>query len=195
MKIIAGSLRGRVIKSGRKESSCRPISGRIKQSLFDILTPKVVGARFLDLYAGTGAVGIEAMSRGADFAFFIERDKFRVQRISEVLKELGLAAGGRVRVFKGDALNDLSWVSFRAGVGEYDLIFMGPPYKDSEKRSLAYSDPTLQQVARSGLLAPGGWAVCQHHLKEDVAGPEAFEMFRRERYGDSYLSFFRRRET
>jgi len=93
---------------------------------------------------------------------------------------LGLFAEGRVRVFKGDALNDLSWVPFRSGVREYDLIFMGPPYKDREKRPLAYTDPTLAQIARAGLLNPEGWAVAQHFLKEDVVGPDAFEMFRRE---------------
>ena len=189
MRIIAGSLRGRSIRGSGKDWGVRPISGRIKQSLFDILTGLVPGARLLDLFAGTGAVGIEALSRGAAFVFFVDLDRRCMDLITSNLAASGFADRGRVHF--GDVLSDLSWVPFRSGTAQYDLIFMGPPYKDAMKKPLAYSTPALARVAAAGLLAPRGWAVCQHHVKEAVAAPAGWSMVRREKYGDTFLSFFR----
>lgn len=190
MRIIAGRLRGRHIKT-RKDPAVRPISGRIKQSMFDILQFVVPGTKWLDLFAGTGAVGIEALSRGADFAFFVDIDKSNVEWITNNLKTAGFAAKGRAH--PGNVLGDLSWVSFRSGVSAYDFIFLGPPYKTVEKKPLAYSSPALAKVAEANLLAPKGWIILQHHMKEDVTVPEGYEQFRRERYGDTYLDFIKRK--
>ena len=95
MRIIAGESRGRALKSVPKEMMVKPISARIKKSVFDILRPRLGGARVLDLYAGTGAVGIEALSRGAACAFFVDADKLCISVIEENLKRLNLAAKGR----------------------------------------------------------------------------------------------------
>jgi 16S rRNA (guanine(966)-N(2))-methyltransferase RsmD len=188
VRIIAGALRGRCIKA-KKMPSVRPISGRIKQSLFDILAPVVAGSRWLDLFAGTGAVGIEALSRGADFVFFVDMDRFCVQALTANLQVAGLAARGKV--FPGNALNDLSWIPFRSGVSSYDFIFLGPPYKDTEKKPLAFSSPVLQRVAESGLLAPQGIVILQHHDKEIVSVPEKLVLYRSVKYGDTLLDFLR----
>lgn len=190
MRIIGGKLRGRSLPTGlRSTETLRPISGRIKQSLFDILKVRVGGARLLDLYAGTGAVGIEALSRGAERVSFVELDRRLVENLKGNLALAGLA--DRAAVLPGNALEDLSWIPFRSGLALYDLIFTGPPYKDAQKKPLAYTVPTLRRILEARLLAPEGWIVCQHHAKEPVEPPEGLELFRREKYGDSFLSFFR----
>ena len=193
MRIIAGSLRGRHIKGAGKDWGVRPISGRIKQSLFDILSGLVPGARLLDLFAGTGAVGIEALSRGAAFVFLVDLERRCTELITRNLAAAGFA--DRAKVHFGNALSDLSWIPFRSGTSQYDLIFLGPPYKDAQKRPLSYSTPALAKVAEAGLLAPKGWAMCQHHVKEDVKAPAGWAMVRREKYGDTYLDFFRHAAT
>lgn len=182
-------MRGRQIK-GPKDEAVRPISGRIKQSLFDILKARIAGTRFLDLFAGTGAVGIEALSRGADFVFFVDAKKSCVELIAKNLALTGMTA--RAKTGQGNILGDLSWIVFRSGVAQYDLIFMGPPYKDARKIALAYSTPTLEKIAAADILAPGGWIIGQHHVKEEVKPPAGYEMFRREKYGDTFVSFFRK---
>jgi 16S rRNA (guanine(966)-N(2))-methyltransferase RsmD len=177
------------VKGPGKDWGVRPISGRIKQSLFDILANLIPGARFLDIFAGTGAVGIEALSRGAESVFFIEKNRRCLELITRNLAVSGFADRGKAHF--GDALGDLSWVSYRSGVSQFDLIFLGPPYKDESKRPLAYSTRALAAVAAAGLLAPKGWVICQHHVKEEVQAPEGWLMVRREKYGDTYLSFYR----
>jgi len=189
MRIISGRLRGRHIKGADKDWGVRPISGRIKQSVFDIFTGLLPGARFLDLFAGTGAAGIEALSRGAAFAFFVDMDRRCVELIERNLAAAGFSA--RAKVHFGNALADLCWVPFRSGVEQFDVIFLGPPYKDEMKRPLAFSTPALQRLAAAKLLAPKGWAACQHHVKEEVRAPEGWAMVRREKYGDTFVSFFR----
>ncbi|MEK7388923.1 MAG: RsmD family RNA methyltransferase [Elusimicrobiota bacterium] len=190
MRIIAGSNRGRWIKGAPKDLPVHPISARIKKSVFDILRPKLEGARFLDLYAGTGAVGLEALSRGALSAFFVDRDKRCLAVIEANLQRLNLGSAGKVCF--GDVLQDLSWIPFRAGLNEFDIVYMGPPYRDGDNRMLAYSTPTLARVAEAKLLAPGGWALLQRYKKERVELPVGLERFRTERYGDTDVEFLRR---
>jgi 16S rRNA (guanine(966)-N(2))-methyltransferase RsmD len=190
MRILAGDNRGRRFKSVPKSFPVKPISSRIKKSVFDILRPYLGGAKFLDLYAGTGSVGLEALSRGAEFAFFVDRDKRCLAVVDENIKALGLAA--KARTFYGDILQDLSWVSFRAGTSAFDVIFMGPPYRDDENRPLAYTTPSLARVIEAGLAAPGAIIIAQHHTREEVVVPQGWERYRREKYGDTYVDFHRR---
>jgi 16S rRNA (guanine(966)-N(2))-methyltransferase RsmD len=190
MRVIGGQLRGRKLKSVPKGyTKVRPISGRMKQSLFDILAGIIPGSRFLDVFAGTGAVGMEALSRGAGYVFFIEMDK---RCVSVIEKNIALAGfEQRAKVHAGNALAELSWVAYRSGQSRYDIIFLGPPYKDEEKRPLACSTPALQRVVEAGLLAEKGWLVCQHHVKEDVLAPASLSLARRQKYGDTFLDFYR----
>jgi 16S rRNA (guanine(966)-N(2))-methyltransferase RsmD len=190
VRIIAGSLRGRTY-AARKDAAVRPISGRIKQSLFDIIRGLLPGSRVLDLFAGTGAFGIEALSRGASQVVFVDLDKSNVAGIEKAVSAIGLA--GKGKALFGNALSDLSWLPYRCGTSQFDIVFLGPPYKDSEKRPLARSGPALARVAEAKLLAPGGWMICQHHVKEDVCAPAGLERARRQRYGDTYLDFFRQK--
>lgn len=186
MRIIAGALGGRHYKA-KSQPGVKPISGRIKQSLFDIVKGLMPGAKVLDLFAGTGAVGIEALSRGAQFAFFVDKDKRNVAFIEQTLSQLKLKG----KAHPGDVLNDLSWVGYRAGIDKFDFIFLGPPYRDLENNMLALSTPALARVAEAGLLAAGGLIALQHHAREQVAAPPGLEQFRREKYGDTFVDFFR----
>ncbi len=174
----------------KDQPGVRPISGRIKQSVFDIIAGLVPGAKVLDIFAGTGAVGIEALSRGAELAVFVDLSRACVAQIEGALVKTGFKAKGRALL--GNALSDLSWLPFRGGVQQFDLIYMGPPYKDEEGRPLAYSTPSLAKVCEAGLLKPQGWIMLQHQVKEGVEVPAGYERFRQEKYGDTFVDFIRK---
>lgn len=188
MKIIAGRLRGRRLPTP-DVPGVRPTSGRIKQSLFDIVAGLVPGSRWLDLFAGTGSVGLEALSRGAESVFFVDFNRRCVELMKKNLDRAGLS--GKARVHYGNALSDLSWVPYRAGVERFDFVFLGPPYRDEGNKPLAYTNVVLQNVVRAGLLASQGLIVSQRHVKEPVAAAEGLELARRVKYGDSFLDFYR----
>lgn len=163
----------------------RPILIRIRKSVFDIISPKMKGCRFLDLFAGMGTVGIEALSRSASSAVFVEMDGRCVKLIRDNLKIFSFEDRGRV--FQMNVLKNMPFLP-----GPFDLIFMGPPYKDEEKNPLKLVAPTLENIDKNNLLAQDGWIIAQHHKKEEMKDVETrFEMFRQEKYGDSFVSFFK----
>ncbi|OGR57405.1 MAG: 16S rRNA (guanine(966)-N(2))-methyltransferase RsmD [Elusimicrobia bacterium GWA2_69_24] len=190
MRIIAGSARGRRLFSVPKAMMVRPISGRIKQSLFDILRPYVTGSYFLDLFAGTGAVGLEALSRGAQKVCFVERDPRCVAVIEKNLVHFGWAE--QCRVLRGDVLGALSWIGHRSGITAFDVAFLGPPYRDEENRPLTYAHRTLLNLAGAGMLSAAAVVVVQHHQKEEPGSAPGLERFRQERYGDSRVTFYKK---
>lgn len=183
MRLIGGSAKRRHIKSVPFSLGVRPILARIKKSLFDILARRIGDANFLDLYAGSGAVGLEALSRGARQVVFVERNPVCVSAIRQNLSQLQFF--DRARVIKADATRDLS-----AAGSDFDLIFMGPPYHDQKWNALHLTEPTLQAIAASAILKPGGWVIGQHHAKENPVKDPRWHLFRQEHYGDSRLSFF-----
>ena len=189
MRIIAGTHRGRKIFSVPKEKFVKPISARIRQSFFDIVRPRVPGAVMLDLYAGVGTVGLEALSRGAAKVVFVEKEGLCVKTIERNLEHLGFSEKGKV--LKADVLSGLKWLEHFSDYKGYDLIFMGPPYRTSENLPLAYSVRTLELLAEAGIADPAAVIAVQHHKKEEVAAPAGLEHTRREKYGDTYVDFFR----
>src|SRR5258706_3871375 len=124
MRIIAGTFRSRILKS-RKGQPLRPTSDWLRETLFNVLGPAVAGSRFLDLYAGTGAVGIEALSRGAVEAVFVENDAAAVNLIRENLALLKIESG--VQVISVGASQALAKLSNRARP-PFDFVFLDPPY-------------------------------------------------------------------
>jgi 16S rRNA (guanine(966)-N(2))-methyltransferase RsmD len=133
-------------------------------------------------------VGIEALSNGAGRAVFVDVDRRSLEMVRENLAHLGFAA--RSEVVRADVAGDLRPLGGRT----YDLIFLGPPYKDEGKSPLSLSVPALTRVAEAGLAGPDSWVILQHHEKESLAGADAaWEMFRRKEYGDTFLSFFKKR--
>lgn len=189
MRIIAGSRRGRKIYSIPKDKFVKPVSARIRQSLFDILRPYITGAVFLDLYAGTGAVGLEAMSRGAAKAVFVERDGQCMKVIEKNIAALEFTQ--QAKALKGDVLSGVKWLEHFADYKGYDIVFMGPPYRTAENLPLFYSMKTLEMVAAAGITTPNARVVVQHHNKEQVSAPAGMELVRREKYGDSFVDIFR----
>ena len=178
MRVIAGSAKGRRLESVPGEST-RPITDRVKESLFNILSPEIVGARVLDLFGGTGAVGIEALSRGAEHAVFVELDRHALRTIGHNLQATGLSE--RARVVRGDAFKYLQ----TAGEG-FDIIYIAPPqYKEMWARALLALD------ARP-LLRAGGVAVVQIAPKEwHAVELSRLELTDERRYGTTLLLFFR----
>jgi 16S rRNA (guanine(966)-N(2))-methyltransferase RsmD len=183
LKILSGDARGRVLNTLKSDDlSIRPMLGRMKKSLFDIIRPRLEGCEFLDLFAGTGAVGLEALSNGARRVVFVEQSPVSLKLIKENIDMLGYSDRGVIQ--RADVVKGLEWLKL-----QFDIIFMGPPYKDDKKRPLFLTSPALSAVARGGLLAPGGWIICQHHKKEPVRVPEGLEIFRQEKYGDTLVTF------
>ncbi|MFI5333637.1 MAG: 16S rRNA (guanine(966)-N(2))-methyltransferase RsmD [Chlamydiales bacterium] len=123
LRIIGGEMRGRPLKSPRS-ALIRPTTGILRKSVFDICKEQIVDAQFLDLFAGTGAMGIEALSRGAAHATFVDQDKEALLCIRENLKRLKLEE--RATILRGDALELLKRLEERQK--KYDLIYIDPPY-------------------------------------------------------------------
>lgn len=158
----------------------RPTSGLVREALFNILGDSVGDVRVLDLYAGTGALGIEALSRGAGEATFVETEAASARAIVQSLARTGLAEHGTViRARLPGALKSLE--------GTYDLIVMDPPYDALE------APETLVEAA--ALLAPGGVFVYEHASRYNPPErPAGLILTERRVYGDSALAFYRRQE-
>jgi 16S rRNA (guanine966-N2)-methyltransferase len=182
MRIVAGKYGSRHLKSPGK-LRVRPTSDRLRETLFDILGPSVVDSLFLDAYAGTGAVGIEALSRGARRAIFIEIARGAVALIRQNLAILDATADAEI--LHEDALKGLARLHAR---GERaDFLFLDPPYEDVEEYHGAF-----ELLAHSAPLAPTGIVIIEHRSTfplPDFAGK--LESYRRVRQGDATLSFYR----
>ncbi len=183
MRIIGGEARGRPIRLPG-ECRIRPTADRVKKSLFDILHP-VAGKSFLDLFAGSGNVGLEAISRGARFAVFVEKDIRLVGAIRAALSQMGYAE--RAEVIRADALRGLGSLVQK---GErFDIIFADPPYD----QGLAME--TLQYLEGGDASAEDGIVVLQHSVREELEASlnKAMELNDQRRYGDTMLSFLTRK--
>src|SRR5690348_15779347 len=177
MRVIAGSHRGRRL-SGPRGISLRPTSDKVREALFSILGPRIPGCRFLDLYAGTGAVGIEALSRGASVVTFVESDPTAVQIMRKNLTACGLLDQADVcpRSTESFLRDRRSWN------GPYDVVFADPPYADQK---------AVEIVLRSWSLGiPSADAVMFIEQSARVQPPPAAEqvrLMRRYEYGDTSL--------
>lgn len=193
MRIIAGTARGRKIFSVSKNLPVKPISDRIKQSVFDIIRPRITGAIMLDLFSGTGNVSLEALSRGALKAVMVDREPACLKAQRRNLEHLGFTE--RAKSLKGDLLaKDLNWLyAYSEGEG-YDIIFMGPPYRDINNKPLCFSGPVLAKVAQAKLLAEDGIIILQHHKTETFDVPDSLEVYREEKYGDTLVHFLRNKK-
>jgi len=183
MRILAGHHRGRRLKSPRG-TAIRPTLSRIRQALFNILAPRVAGARFLDLYAGTGSIGLEALSRGSREVTLVETDRAAVRVLRENLERLD-PEGGRGRLLVLSVHEALGRLHSAGQV--FDLIFLDPPYA-RERESPGREDSRL-----ADLLAPGGLVIWQHGKREQP--PDAWSGLEKKRsrtYGETTLSFYAR---
>jgi 16S rRNA (guanine966-N2)-methyltransferase len=185
MRIIAGKYRGRKLKSPPSLKT-RPTSDRLRETLFNILAPRIAGANFLDLYAGSGAIGIEALSRGAAHVTFVDRSR-KMYALIETNLDLLNVSDDQTEVVSREALEFLRKHA-RKEEKAFDVIFFDPPYAMDYEEVLDYVG---EQAA--GLLAEDGVVVVEHDKKKDL--PKGFSDLLRYRVlkqGDSCLSFYKR---
>ena len=182
MRIVGGRLRGRALAVPRSQA-IRPTAERLREALFNILVhgcgDPVTGARVLDLFAGTGALGLEALSRGADFALFVDDAAAARALIRENVAALGL--GGVSRIFRRDATR----LGDAQRLAPFSLVFLDPPYG----RGLAQS--ALASAQAGGWIAPGALIVVEEVAKAAFAAPAGMEELDRRTYDDSELIFVR----
>lgn len=190
MRISAGALKGK--KTGPRKSftappgavELRPTSSKVREALFDILRSDIPGALFLDLYAGTGTVGFEALSRGAQKASFVESDRLRTRALQDFIRKTEL--GSRAAVYQEQVLGFLDRTA-RAGLC-FDIIFADPPYASAEFHAL------LACVEGSGLLHENGSLVIEHASRKPLDSPEltTLRLIKSYRYGDTMLTRYRK---
>jgi 16S rRNA (guanine966-N2)-methyltransferase len=179
MRIVGGSKRGREISAVAGEAT-RPTADRVRQSLFDRLGQRCDGLAVLDLYSGTGALALEALSRGAARAVLVEQARAAAKVIAANAAKLGLA----ITLVQDDAARALGQL---AAKGErFELIFSDPPY------ALRAAQRTLDEIARLGLLAPGGRLVLEHGKEEPPPlAPEGWLLDSRS-YGEAHVTVLTR---
>jgi 16S rRNA (guanine(966)-N(2))-methyltransferase RsmD len=187
MRVIAGQYRRRTLRS-LPGLEIRPTADRLRETLFDVLcsgNPEALAdSTWLDLYAGTGAVGIEALSRGARMVHFVESSKAAAELIAANLKSLGISQG--FQILRVDAVKALRQLEASASGADY--VFLDPPYSMQDEYS-----KILSALERPGLLSPRGLVIAEHEKRFDPG--EAFGGLRRYRkltQGDTALSFYRR---
>jgi len=183
MRIIAGKFRSRQLRS-LKGLTLRPTSDRLRETLFNILGPRVEGSRFLDLFAGTGALGIEAISRGAISAVFVENHPAAVRLIRENLASLEIKAEARVI---SSSVNPALEKLQKERAAAFDFIFLDPPYANEKDY-----EATLRVLENSSLIAKSTIVIAEHHKSFGLpASRGQFERVRVLRQGDAALSFYR----
>jgi 16S rRNA (guanine966-N2)-methyltransferase len=182
MRIVGGRLRGRAL-AAPKSQAVRPTADRLRETLFNILAhaygDPVTGARVLDLFAGTGALGLEALSRGAAFTLFVDEGAEARALIRGNVEALGL--GGVTRVFRRDATR----LGAAHPIEPFDLAFADPPYGHG------YAEQALAAARAGGWLKPDALVVVEEALEAKFAAPEGFDELERRAYDDTELIFLR----
>lgn len=187
MRIITGKFKGRRLKT-IKGSEVRPTSDRVKEAIFRIFGERIIDADFLDLCAGTGNIGLEALSRGAKSVTFVDRSYHCIRVIESNLAQCGLhRRHPQVRLINLDARKSLAHLSGRKA--KFEVIYCDPPY-DSEIHG-----PCLEQISEARLLAPSGLTVVEHRKIQGLDLPMplmagGLTLNRQEQYGDTVLSFY-----
>ncbi|RPH52343.1 MAG: 16S rRNA (guanine(966)-N(2))-methyltransferase RsmD [Desulfobacteraceae bacterium] len=181
LRIISGDLKGKKLLSP-KGMRIRPTADRLRESIFSILSDRVSGSVVLDLFAGTGALGIEALSRGALFALFVDNDTEALLIIKKNIEICGLRA--RIKIAR---LNiERNFIDFRHMFANANLVFMDPPYNKNLIR------PALENLSESRILENEALLVIEHNLLEKI--PEEIPGYKLEdqrRYGKTLVSFIK----
>jgi 16S rRNA (guanine966-N2)-methyltransferase len=189
MRISGGSAKGRKVGTrkafapGCEGDELRPTSAKVRESVFNILGGRMADCRFLDLFAGTGAVGIEALSRGAAEAIFVENNARRCAIMKDVVGKFGLSE--RSVIIKTDAISFLEKASFQP----FDIIFIDPPYASGEL------EEALQLIDENQCLTDGGLAVAEHSSKKIISLQfRNLRLKKNYRYGDTALTVYEFRQ-
>jgi len=179
VRVIAGAAKGRRLQVPPTDG-VRPTGDRARETLFNVLAPRIRGVAFLDAFAGSGAVGIEALSRGAASAVFIERDRSAVRVLTENVDHCGFAE--RAEVLPTTWVNALHRLAENSQA--FGIAFFDPPYEWEEAHTC------LQALAEHALVAPGGIAIIEHRRATPPREAAGWEALRRLDVGDTSFSFF-----
>ncbi|WP_156290444.1 16S rRNA (guanine(966)-N(2))-methyltransferase RsmD [Oceanobacillus salinisoli] len=173
MRVIAGEFKGRQLKAVPGKST-RPTTDKVKESVFQVIGPFFDGGKVLDLFAGSGSLGIEAISRGMTSGVFVDKHPKAVHTITENIKALRLEDS--VEVFRADAFRALKASAKREII--FDLILLDPPYGKVDYVKL------INQIVEFQLLSDDGIIYCEHDPKEDLSGMKhSFEILKQDNYG------------
>ncbi len=191
MRISAGIAKGRrtatrgLLTRSPGARKVRPTSAKVREALFDILRGKIEGATFVDLYAGTGTVGFEALSRGASHALFVEPDRRLIAGMKKCALDLGFSDRALIMPQRAE-----EFLSRAAVAGQsYDIFFLDPPYHSREIERI------LPVLASGALVPDGGIVVVEHFFKKQMPGDVGGLVLRkRYRYGDTMLTFYGKAE-
>ena len=182
MRVVGGRLKGRNLAAPSSQH-IRPTADRLRESLFNILIHSygdpITGARVLDLFAGTGALGIEAISRGAAFALFVDNGAEARALLRNNVEALGL--GGVTKVYRRDATN----LGPAHPIEPFSLVFLDPPYR------MKLAEEALVSLRDGGWLTPGALAVVEEAKAAEFSAPEGFDELERRVYDDSEFVFLR----
>ena len=176
MKILGGKYKSR---NFYMPAGIRPTQGVLRAAVFDILGHDLEGLSFLELYAGSGAMSLEAISRGASKVVMVEHDPKNVQVIRENCDLLGIDLGGDIKLFEGDALATIK--RFNGNKDQFNIVFFDPPY------GLKLAKKTLKVLRGSDILAPRCFVVGQYDRWDIPEIPDGFGVLTQRRYGTSYL--------
>lgn len=183
MRIIAGKGRGKKLKTP-KDNKVRPTLDRVKESLFNILGPEIMDSTFLDIFCGSGAIGIEAYSRGAEKVVFVDKDKDSINLTRENLASCNFS-GGSYKILEEDAYSSINKLA--NSEGEFDYIFMDPPYDMSQITDL------LKLISEKSLLKSKGILIIETDIKEELdENIGNLKKYREKTYSISKLSFYER---
>ena len=191
MRVIAGAFRGRRLTAPKGNRLVRPTADRVKESVFSILQKQIVDTNFLDLCAGTGSMGIEALSRGAKHVTFLERDARCIEIIERNLHTCGLLTEPQARyhLLRRDVVKGITYLGKRSAV--FEVIYFDPPYGLGGGSQLYTT--CLPLLAEGSLLCVGGILLVEHAKQCDV--PDTVGSLKRSRqacYGDTVVSFYDR---
>ncbi|MBQ7265230.1 MAG: 16S rRNA (guanine(966)-N(2))-methyltransferase RsmD [Firmicutes bacterium] len=184
MRVISGSARGLKLKAP-KGLNTRPTTDRIKESFFNIISPYVYGCRFLDLFSGSGSIGVEALSRGSEAVFFVDSDKHSIEVINSNI--LSSKLSHKATVLKGDALSVLESLGKKGE--KFDIIFMDPPYNKG------FIQPCLNIIQSYKLLSEDGFIVAEQAAEEEELKTEGLEVYRIKDYKTTKMTFLKYKDN
>ncbi len=180
MRIYGGKARGKRL-CYKPKKNLRPTSGKVKEALFNILASKLPGSSFLDLYAGTGSIGLEALSRGARFCVFVEKSTTSLRLLRQNMEQSNF----RGIIISADAIHSFPRLVELKEL--FDLVFLDPPYEKGLVRI------TLSRLVHASILTDHAIIVAEHSVRENSGEISGLELIRSYRYGDTVLSLYRRK--
>lgn len=181
MRVIAGKAKGRILKSVPGMNT-RPTTDKVKESIFNMIVPYLQGGIVLDLFAGTGGLGIEALSRGMDHGIFIDHDRKSIEVIKSNIEAAGFTEAAEI--YKNEAERAIKALEKRKI--QFDLIFLDPPYK------LEILERLIGKLIQSRLVSPNGMIVCEHDSKVQMSDEiESAQVIKRAEYGSTGITIYR----